>query len=171
MLRPRHLIAPFALACAVLAAPAATQGLTTSITDQLQQQALHDVLRAQHDAALRSVVIRRSGAGPEGAAKPLPPLRMAALEDSVARYERLHRQNRRWSHSLLAVGAAAVAGGFVSSVSGESPMGLSELQRALIVGGFGITVIGAEQRKAAGRAQAQAEQWRIVHLATQRPRR
>ncbi|CAN5764512.1 hypothetical protein BH23GEM7_BH23GEM7_41480 [soil metagenome] len=171
MLRLRHLLAPFALACAVVTAPATAQGPVTSITDQLQQQAIREVLQTQQVRVLRSLVLRRDSAAPQAEPAPLPPLRLGTLEDSIARYEVIHQQNRRWSQSLLTLGAAALVGGFASTMAGEARE-ISGLQRTLIWGGFGMTVLGADQWKAAGRAWAQAEKWRSVqHLAAQRPHR
>jgi hypothetical protein len=171
MLRLRYLVAPFALACAVAAAPATAQVPGFSVADQLQQQMLHDVLSAQQEAMLRSVGLRGNGDAAEAAPASLPSIRLASLADSVARYDRLQRQNRRWGHSLLAVGATALVGGFTHYVGDDSSMGMSRLQGALIWGGFGLTLVGSHRWDAAGSARVEAERWRHAYqLASQQAR-
>lgn len=176
MFRLHHLLASLALVSAFVAlaaAPAAAQVPATSIGDQLQQQALRDAVQAQQEAVLRSLAPGRSGAAALAASTSLPRLGPWALEDSVARYTTMQRQSRRWSHPLLVIGAAAVASGFAGQLSAGSSAGLSELLRALVVGGFGLTVIGSQQRKAAASARVQAEQWRSLQrlAAAQQVRR
>jgi hypothetical protein len=170
MFRRSPLLPALALACVLSAAPAAAQGYAGSIIDVLQQQTLHEVLQAQREESLRSEILRRNVAAPAATPAALPPLRLA-LSDTVARYERLHREQRRWNRLLLSAGAAALVGGFADHLTRDSSPGVAALPRALIWGGFAVTIIGVEQGKAAERARAEAEQWRSLHPTGRQPQR